>query len=327
MNCMNSCQQSIVAKKREGWKTIVTITGGLEIYAIYILDSTHIYVGGSFTAINNITNTVRIAMWDSITNTWSALSSGIGDGIVYAIYASDPNNVYIGGSFSSRFQKYNGSTISTVSSSPADGTVFAINGISSTQIYVGGSFTRISGVANTGRIAMWNGSNWSALGSGITTNQVNAISVYNSTNVYVGGSFTSAGGVSTASGVAKWDTTAWTSVGSTSLNGVTAIYAYNLSNIYVGCLLASYKYVAMWNGSNWISIGTNSSINSGVKSVYAFDLSNVYFAGTFTAGISMWNNSSWQNVGEGPGNICNTLTIFNGKIYAGVYNQFKTYSI
>lgn len=300
----------------------------LEIYAIYILDSTHIYVGGNFTSINNIPNTVRIAMWDSINNTWSALSTGISDGIVKAIYASDPNNIYVGGSFTSYFKRYNGSTWSSVLNSP-DGQVLAIYGINSTRIYVGGMFTSINTVSNTSRIAMWNGSNWSALGSGIGANQVNAISVYNSTNVYVGGSFTNAGGVTTTSGVAMWDTTSslWSSIGSSTLNGVTAIYAYDLTHIYVGCLLASNKYVAMWNGSTWISLGTG--VYSKVNVVYAIDPYNVYFGGNWNAptngGISMWNGSSWQNVGEGPGTICNAMTVFNGSIYAGIYNDFKVY--
>ena len=71
-------------------------------YAIYALDTEHIYIGGKFIkaggiAINNIT------VWNQTTQSFTALGGGVGvnGNIVRAIYALNAEHLYIGGIFTS----------------------------------------------------------------------------------------------------------------------------------------------------------------------------------------------------------------------------------
>ena len=109
---------------------------------------------------------------------WSALGGGANDS-VFAIYALDASNVYVGGLFTSvyssgvsRIAKWNANT-STWSAlgGGAQAYVLAIYALDASNVYVGGDFTSVysigtTSVAGTKYIANWDGNNWSALGGG-----------------------------------------------------------------------------------------------------------------------------------------------------------------
>jgi hypothetical protein len=151
------------------------------VYGIAV-SGTDLYVGGSFSNVNNngtiLTAADHIAKWNG-TN-WSALgSNGAGSGSI-------------------------NSTVQTVA-------------VSGSNVYVGGNFTNVNNggvvIPEADYIAKWDGANWSALGSngagnGSINSTVYAIAVSGS-NVYAGGAFTdvnNGGTVLTAADrVAKWD--------------------------------------------------------------------------------------------------------------------------
>jgi len=66
-------------------------------------DGTNIYVGGFFSRAGGITNTNRIAKWTPNTNTWSALSTGIGNNFCYALDVYN-NNIFAGGTFTNPYK-------------------------------------------------------------------------------------------------------------------------------------------------------------------------------------------------------------------------------
>lgn len=144
-----------------------------------------------------------IARWDG--NSWSSLGAGM-SGAVNA-FASQGNNLYVGGEFTATggqpatyIARWNGNSWSPLGSG-LDHWVIAL-ALSGTELYAGGIFKHAGG-ATVNRIAKWDGTAWSALGSGITgTEEISpnplAVSVFalaiSGTNLYVGGKFTTAGG-------------------------------------------------------------------------------------------------------------------------------------
>ena len=135
------------------------------------------------------------------------------------------------------------------------------------NIYAGGTFSYIGGVAASG-VAEWNGSNWLALGSGVGDPVFPYVDAFalDGSNVYVGGPFTTAGGAS-ANRIAMWDGAQWHALGGgltgstlTSAAEVNAISATNGLVYAGGAFLAAggdptIRYFAVWNGTNWSSLG------------------------------------------------------------------------
>jgi hypothetical protein len=127
---------------------------------------TNVYVGGSFAeTFNNINSlvsgTTNIAKWSTITNTWSALASGIAslnpsgstDSVgVYSIAVDSINDiVYVGGNFNYVFQNENSvlyvdsftqfknNTWSTIGTSLFNGFVNNIS-LSNNNVFIAGNF-------------------------------------------------------------------------------------------------------------------------------------------------------------------------------------------
>ena len=188
--------------------------GGLDgnVNAIAISGS-DVYVGGRFTTAYTAYNTGpiivnRIAKYDTLTNMWSALGTGLSD-ICNAIAVSG-TDIYVGGYFTtaggvsaSRIAKWNGIAWSALGGGLLyrndNGNNYAICNtiaVSGSDIYVGGIFTSVNGVS-ANYIAKLNGTTWSALGGGLN-GECNAIAVCES-NIYVGGLFTTAYSLDTTS--------------------------------------------------------------------------------------------------------------------------------
>ena len=121
--------------------------------------------------------------------------------------------------------------------------------VSGTNLYAVGEFT-IAGGGAANCVSLWNGSSWSALGAGIggVYPSVYAVAVAG-TNVYVGG------------------------------------YFYDYVETSTGIVVTSTN-VAVWDGSNWLALGsgtwgTSSSFSPTVNAL-AVSGTNLYAGGFFT---------------------------------------------
>ena len=230
------------------------------------VSGTDLYVGGSFTNVNNngglLLDADYIAKWDG-TN-WSALgNNGVGDGAL---------NAYV--------------------------SALAVSGL---NLYAGGNFTNVANNAQADYVAKWNGSAWSALGSdgagnGSLNGPVFALAV-NGTDLYAGGQFNNVNNNGTILGaadlIAKWDGTNWSALGSNGTDGLFCLACAERVNdivfaggkVYIGggftnirsnnTILTAADHVACWDGANWSALGSNGAGDGSIKSnngVYALEV-------------------------------------------------------
>jgi hypothetical protein len=199
---------SSIARWNSTTGTWSALGSGINGYVSAIaVDGDDVYVGGLFNAVGgfpSVPGTQSIARWNTTSNTWSALGSGI-PGTVTAI-AVDGDDVYVGGTFNAvggfpsvpgtqSIARWNTTSNTwTALGSGIPGHVHAI-AVDGADVYVGGTFNAVGGfpsVPNTRNIARWNtnSSTWSALGSGVS-GWVYALGVGD--GLYVGGIFNIAG--------------------------------------------------------------------------------------------------------------------------------------
>ena len=129
-----------------------TLAGGSSatIFAIYALDTSHVYVGGSFTSIDGVSNTNRIAMFNGAT--FEPLGTGIASD-VKTIHALDENHVYIGGLFTSAggvtntnfITMWNGSNYTSIGSAQITSNVESLRRITNDKslLYIGGANSKM----------------------------------------------------------------------------------------------------------------------------------------------------------------------------------------
>jgi hypothetical protein len=258
---------------------------------------TDLYVGGDFTTAGG-NPALRIAKYDTLTSTWSALGAGItgGAGICYsmAVIGTDlyvgGGFAYAGGNFSQMLAKYDTVAQVWVAIPDApDGPVYTLAAIG-TDLYLGGQFTGVGSVPNTFKIAKWNGTSFSSLATGLLGN-VWSMAVSSSNELYVGGEFTSTfGGGVTLNGIGKWNGSAWSQLGSgVGVPGVGVVFALGFlgSNLYVGGSFTTAGgnpalRIAKWNGTTWSAMGTGTSGggSSYVNTARAYG-GAMYFGGGF----------------------------------------------
>lgn len=179
-----------------------------------------LYAGGFFTDAGGVGNADRIAKWNG--TAWSALDTGVNNGVLALAYDPSASALYAGGYFNtagsactsncSRVAKWNGSAWSGLSTGTT-GTVWSLT-VNSGTVYAGGMFTSIGTcTTNCNYVAKWNGSAWSALGTG-TSFDVWALSYFTPTHqLYVGGAFASTKDEATAlNHVGKWNGSAWSAL-------------------------------------------------------------------------------------------------------------------
>lgn len=177
------------------WDTLGNGTNGT-VRAIRI-DNNSVYVGGEFTATDEVAGTRGIARWNSFSREWESLGGGVnGEGSVRDILV-DGGMVYIGGDFSNvgsnpaayNIAMWNGETWVSLGNGP-NGIVNKIAKIG-TEIYVAGQFFQETGFY---LFAKWNGEGWSYLGDsyphggGFYQNIGHAVRSYNSM-IATGGHF------------------------------------------------------------------------------------------------------------------------------------------
>ena len=310
------------------WNPVGGLTQGSLNNQVFALaaDGTDLYVGGLFNSASEadvlIPGTSRIAKWDTLTETWSALGSGISSGSVSALAVDASHTVYAGGSFTNAgaipeadyIAKWNGSAWSALAGNGAgDGalnaTVYAI-AVNSSRLYIGGLFTSVKDTSNTAipnaaYLAQWSGTTWSAM-PGTTTafdGSIQALA-YAGGNLYVGGSFSNANNISGTSSIAKWNssTLIWSAMGNDPVNAAVYAIAVDGTDVYIGgpftnvangvTPIPTADYIAKWNGSTWSALGSNGAGNGSLNSaVFALTIiqNDLWVGGDF---LNVNNNGS-----------------------------------
>jgi hypothetical protein len=123
----------------------------------YISAISTLYVGGNFTAtFSGDVSFSRVARWNTSTNTWSALSSGL-NGVCYDLQIDPSNNLYATGDFTvaggtnvNRLGKWNGTSWTNIGNGLNNiGYVLSVS--SNTTLFAGGSFN-IAGDQNVNNL-------------------------------------------------------------------------------------------------------------------------------------------------------------------------------
>ncbi len=215
-----------------------------------------------------------------------------------------------------------------------DATVNALTTNGAGTVYVSGSFVTADNVVVT-RVAMWDGTSWRGLRGGFN-NVARVLAVGSSGDLYAGGGFTDVGDDPDADRIAVWNGSSWSSLGGpgSGLNGEVYAIAFAPN----GDLVAGGSFsdaggdpdadrIAVWNGSEWSSIGgANSGIGSTVLAVAFSSGGTLVIGGQFTnAGgdatadyIAGWNGSTWSAIGGGLNGSVSALEFAaNGDLYVG----------
>ncbi len=277
-----------------------------------------VYVGGYLWGYCNDPNcstttpVSNIARWDYITlpGSWSALGTGMDDGVFAVAWNPQANLLYAGGGFkragsgpANGLATWNKNSWSCVGNgNGVSSLVYAVAADGNGRAYVGGNF-RAVGNLFVNRIAVWNSltSTWSALGNGLNSD-VYALTLDPGGNLYVGGVFsflcgnadcTSLG--QRVNGIAKWtpsgDSGTWSGVGMGLDYTVYALAWDSNNNIYAGgsftgicgdaaCSTRSRaNHVAVWNGQIWSNLGLG--LNQDVRALAVDQDNNLYAGGDF----------------------------------------------
>ena len=145
------------------------------VSALALSSDGSLYAVGSFTTAGGVPAN-RVARWDPVTSTWSALGAGT-NGAATAVAVDGSGHVYVGGvgTFGNatpgtvRIAKWNGTTWSPLGPG-LNSTVLAMVVDASDNLYVGGQFTTTQGgPANLlPNLAKWTPttSTWSTPGAG-----------------------------------------------------------------------------------------------------------------------------------------------------------------
>lgn len=269
----------------------------------------NVIVVGSFTQINGVANTVRIAEYNITTGTWSAFGTGItgGGGVVNAVVVDSINAIYATGSFTTA----NGGAAANIVRINSDGTFTALGtglnssgealtvGADGRSVFVGGNFTDAGGVSGTNYIAVYrSGSTWTALRSGLSAAVLSLARGLNG-DIFAGGSF-----VTNYTRVVRWNGSDFFAMGDGLNNQVQGLFVDPVDgSLYaVGAFIATgtralIDSVARWNGSIWHTLDADLP-GAQVFAVYIDPDRTLYlgFSTTGSAGTAV--TTTVQNAGS-----------------------------
>ena len=283
-----------------------------------------LYVGGDFMFADTI-QVNNIAVWDSATNQWSRLDSGI-EGFVRVIIPFG-DDIIVGGEFEKAGEvparsvaRWDGTSWHALGEG-FDNPVYAL-ALFQGGLIAGGEFN-YSGGEYTPGIARWDGIAWRTISESLDS-RVYALTATDSV-LYVGGGFIEMGGVP-ARYVARWDGMNWSSIGAGVGSNVYALEIWNGELyaggdfFYDGSSSVALNSIGVWDGSQWNPLGIG--INSQVLDFQATD-SGLCVVGNFTAvdglyseGIARWDGSSWHQIEQVEG-VVNVATSDGQNLYLG----------
>jgi trimeric autotransporter adhesin len=259
----------------------------------------NLYFGGAITGAAGV-NSTNIVGWNG-TN-WFALGPGLdGSGFYLMGYVNclefQGNNVYAGGTFS-----YSGTSSMTniaywdgsawhAMGNPFNGFVNALQFYGG-YLYAGGTFTNRTLLFTN--IARWNGSAWSAVPGGSANRAVYDFAT-DGTNLYVGGLFTQIGGIP-GTNIVAFDGATWKQVGGglhyfQNALGEADKLLWHSNQLYVaggfdraGNSVGAAN-VARWDGTNWWSLGGNTSKGMSPSLNFVQTLRNIPGSGSVAGGL------------------------------------------
>lgn len=300
----------------------------------------------------------RVSTWDG-TN-WNCLGGGVG---IVARAGTDWNgNLVVVGDFWNNFQPCSGCNGVAV----WDGSTWSAldqgfnNDVLTCTVYngdliIGGDFTEANGIPIS-RVARWNSTLMKFETMGTDTsfdNDVRCMTVFNG-ELYVGGDFNNVDGNPPSDGLVKWDPSTQSWVGGNSgvdlVGGVNetvrVLYVNpNDGNLYMGghfpelidgdSINPDYNMagIAMYDGSNWFSLGTG--LDNYCRAIHEYN-GNLIVGGYFNIAdgvtcnrIAKWNTTTQTFSpmglgfdGIGPDEYVKSATVWNGIFFAGgAYTQ------
>jgi hypothetical protein len=300
-----------------------------------------LYAAGRFTSADNA-HMQRIARWNTSTNEWVALGTGLGTS--HAVHAFAELNrgvgqaaLFVAGDFVTagsnavnRIARWDDGLAGFVPlGAGVNGSVRALEAIPG-GLVVGGSFRKAGG-APANHIAMWNavGTSWSPLGVGVNGTVRAVLSHDDGTGgaLYAGGDFTRAGGAR-ADYIARWDGASWAPVPAGGFDGpVRALVRFQGDLVAGGDFGASRNRaltgVARWDGTAWSNVGTG--FDGDVHALHVTP-NGLFAGGEFslagavpTVNIARWNGFAWLPVGGGIDGPVAALSsnVGLGVLYAG----------
>lgn len=262
-------------------------------------NGSNVYFGGLFSGTTNVIST-NIIGWNG-TN-WFALGPGLDGSGFYLIgsvncLAFQGNNIYAGGNFSysgtssmTNIAYWDGSTWHAMGN-PFNGTVSALQFYGG-YLYAGGTFTNTS--LHFTNIARWDGSVWSAVPGGSANRDVYDFAT-DGANLYVGGIFTQIGGIP-GTNIVMFNGTTWKQVGGglhyfqNGLGQANKLLWWS-NQLYVaggfdraGDSVGAAN-VARWDGTNWWSLGGDTSKGMSPSLNFVQSLRNVPGSGSIAGGL------------------------------------------
>jgi hypothetical protein len=249
-------------------------------------------------------------------------------------------DLYIGGGFTGRVSKWDGSSWKPLVSGFSAGVVFTLFPYKNSLI-TGGTFSTISG-SSINHLAKWNGYSFSEFEGGASST-VYDITEDPSKNLYVGGEFTTIGGVS-ANRIAKWDGSSWSAFSGGAGGAVLSIHYHDgviwntggaapnhpyqlyITGLFTTVDGSSISRIARWNGSVWQGLSTG--LNNTGRDIIVYN-NDLYVCGNFTQaggvprlGIAKWDGDSWSGVSTGLNGTAYSMAIFRGELV--VTGEFTT---
>lgn len=218
------------------WSDVATDGGSsLALLTVTALNPTKIVITGAFTNVGaGPVPANRVAAWDSTTNTWSALGSGMSSTTSAAVVLQNGDLVVGGAALTTgdgatvvnRIARWDGTDWNAMGTG-LNGLVRCFVVMPNGDLIVGGAFTASGdGSIPLNHLARWNITNgWSAIGTGTSGTATltpvpdpYALAVASNGDLLVAGDFTMAGSTP-ANRIARWDGTNFTAFGS-GLNAV-----------------------------------------------------------------------------------------------------------
>lgn len=213
--------------------------------------------------------------------------------------------------------------------------------------YGGNLYVGLGTTANDAEVWRYNGTSWTQVGGdslnsswGAGYEEVSSLATYGG-NLYAG-----LGNSANDAEVWRWNGSTWTKIGGDSLNSgwttnydrVSSLSVYN-GQLYAGLgVTATEAEVWRWNGTAWTKVGgdgVSSSWNTTyeqVESMIPYNGKLYVGLGNSTADAELWeyNGTVWAQVGgdglnsswtDGQYEQVKSLTVYNGKLYAGLGNS------
>lgn len=307
----------MTAYKDGVWTALGSVTSAPTVDAI-IVKNGKLYVGGTFSVVDSISNTANFAIYDG--STWTTLGTGV-NGRVRAIEVADNGDVYVGGDFTAcggvantaYIGKWDESASAWVSiSSTINGNVHAlkigknisINAVRSTALYIGGEHSTPHYLARydfSGSVT--------AIGSGISST-VRALDIKQG-NLYFGGDFANISSDTDMSRIAQYDGSTFSALDTGVDDNVHTVLVHSDGSVYIGGEFATVSgtalnFLAQWINNAWYKVGPDDFYLSGTSRL-VYDVAELKNGDVAIAGYYTVNRPGIL--------ITDNLLLWNGYIY------------